>query len=204
LVIGFEDLQSSRGFPFFGDRPSRTRIALPSVAFERLRTFLRKRCLSSEHVYFQTCANRGQVFLAKGNLGEAGQELSIALETAQHVGNPTQLWLTHAVLIDLLQAHGQPDEAGWAYGNPLSVIEKLASGLKDKSLRDTYMISRLVQEIGHKAQGYRLQEKDFGLRYRWEHSTTYWPVRLTRIPPSSLAKTFFLKPIERDKMLEKW
>jgi hypothetical protein len=42
---------------------------------------------------------------------------------------------------------------------------------------------------------YRFQEKDFVLRYRSEPSTTYWPVRLTRIPPSSLAKIFFLNPI---------
>jgi hypothetical protein len=45
-------------------------------------------------------------------------------------------------------------------------------------------------------KAYRLQEKDFGLRYRSEPSTTYWSVRLTWIPPSSLAKILFLKSIE--------
>jgi hypothetical protein len=35
---------------------------------------------------------------------------------------------------------------------------------------------------------YRLPDKDFGLRYRSESSTTYLYVRLTRVPPSGLAK----------------
>jgi len=36
--------------------------------------------------------------------------------------------------------------------------------------------------------GYSLPDKDFGLRYQSESSTRYQFVRLTRIPPSGLAK----------------
>ncbi len=36
------------------------------------------------------------------------------------------------------------------------------------------------------------KKKNFGLRYRLESSTTYYYVRLTRIPPSGLAKILFL------------
>jgi hypothetical protein len=81
---------------------------------------------------------RGQVLLAQGQLAEAEQELSIALEVAQKLGNPSQLWKNYAVL-----------------GDGLSVIEEVASGLKDKSLRDTFINSLLVQEIRHEAQGER-------------------------------------------------
>jgi tetratricopeptide (TPR) repeat protein len=95
---------------------------------------------------------RAQVFLAQGKLAEAEQEISIALEVAQRVGNPTQLWKTYATLGDLLQAQGRPDKARRAYGDALSVIEKVAAGLKNKSLRDTFMSSHFVVEIRHKAQ----------------------------------------------------
>ncbi len=39
------------------------------------------------------------------------------------------------------------------------------------------------------------KKKNFGLRYRLESSTTYYYVRLTRIPPSGLAKILFLNTI---------
>ena len=95
---------------------------------------------------------RGQVFLAQGKLAEAGQELSIALEVAQRVGNPTQLWKTYALSGALRQAQGRPDDARQAYVDALSVIEEVAAGLKNKSLRDTFMSSHHVQEIRQKVQ----------------------------------------------------
>ncbi len=49
---------------------------------------------------------RGQVFLAQGKLAEAEKELATALEIAQQIGNPPQLWKTHAALGDLRKAQG--------------------------------------------------------------------------------------------------
>jgi tetratricopeptide (TPR) repeat protein len=95
---------------------------------------------------------RAQVFLAQGKLEEAEQELSIALEVAQRIGNPPQLWKTYAVLGDLLQQQDQPDDAQKAYGDAFAVIEGVAAGLKNQSLRDTFMNSQHVQEIAEKAQ----------------------------------------------------
>ena len=85
-------------------------------------------------------------------MGEALQELSIALEVAQRIGNPPQLWKTYAVLGDLRQAQGQTDETYRAYGDALSIIEKMATSLQNQSLRDTFISSHPVQKIRQKAQ----------------------------------------------------
>ena len=95
---------------------------------------------------------RAQVFLAQGKLEEANQELSIALEVAKRVGNPPQLWKTYAVMGDLMQTQERPNSACRAYGDALGVIEEVAAGLKNKTLRDMFMGSHHVQEIRQKAQ----------------------------------------------------
>jgi tetratricopeptide (TPR) repeat protein len=95
---------------------------------------------------------RGQVFLTQGKWEEAEQELSIALEVAQRVGNPTQLWKTYAVLGSLQQVQGRLEDARRAYEDSLAVIEEVIAGLKNKSLRDAFMGSYQVQEIRQKAE----------------------------------------------------
>jgi class 3 adenylate cyclase/tetratricopeptide (TPR) repeat protein len=95
---------------------------------------------------------RTQVFLSQCKLDDALQELSIALDVARRIGNPPQLWKTYAVLGDLRQAQGQKDEAYRAYGDALSIIEKMATSLQKQSRRDTFISSHPVQEIRQKAQ----------------------------------------------------
>jgi tetratricopeptide (TPR) repeat protein len=95
---------------------------------------------------------RAQVFLAQGKFEEANQELSIAIEVAKRVGNPPQLWKTYAVKGDLRQMQERPNDACRAYGDALAVIEEMAAGLKNKTLRDMFMRSHDVQEIRQKTQ----------------------------------------------------
>ncbi len=95
---------------------------------------------------------RGQVFLIQGKLMDAEQEFLKALEIAQQIGNPPQLWKTHAALGDLRQAQGRPDDARQAYRDAILVIEKVAAGLSDKSFKDTFMSSEHVLSIQAKAQ----------------------------------------------------
>ena len=90
---------------------------------------------------------RGQVFLAQGKLAEAEKELATALEIAQEIGNPPQLWNTHAALGDLRQAQGRVDDGRQAYRDALAVIEGVAAGLSDESLRETFLSSDHVQGI---------------------------------------------------------
>ena len=98
------------------------------------------------------CRLRAQVFLAQGKLAEAEQELSVALEVAQRIGSPPQLWKTYAVLGDMYHVRNQLDDAHRAYGDAISVIEGVAADLQDKSLRDTFLRSQYVQEIRQRAQ----------------------------------------------------
>jgi tetratricopeptide (TPR) repeat protein len=82
----------------------------------------------------------------------AEDALRQALTLAREIGNPTQLWKTYAVLGDLLDEQGRPEDAKRAYGDALSVIEEVAAGLKNKPLRETFLRSQQVQEIKQKAQ----------------------------------------------------
>jgi class 3 adenylate cyclase/tetratricopeptide (TPR) repeat protein len=95
---------------------------------------------------------RGQVFLAQNELEKARQELSIALRVALLVGNPTQLWKTHAVLGNLFQVRDRVNDAQRAYGDALSVIEGVAANLQNNTLKDTFLSSCCVREIRQKAQ----------------------------------------------------
>jgi tetratricopeptide (TPR) repeat protein len=95
---------------------------------------------------------RAQVFLAQGKFEEANQELSIALEAAKRVGNPAQLWKTYAFMGDLRQTQERANDAYRAYGDAFAVIEEVAAGLKNKTLRDMFMGSHHVQEIRQKSQ----------------------------------------------------
>jgi len=95
---------------------------------------------------------RGQVLLAQGKLKEAEQEISAALEVALEIGNPPQLWKTHATLGDLRQAQEQVDERRKAYRDALTVIDGVAASLTDESLRETFLNSDHVQGIRKAAE----------------------------------------------------
>ncbi len=90
---------------------------------------------------------RGQALLAQGKLSEAEKELAAALKIAEEIGNPPQLWKAHAALGDLRQAQGKSDAARKAYRDSLSVIDGVAAGLEDESLKETFLNSDHVQEI---------------------------------------------------------
>jgi len=90
---------------------------------------------------------RGQALLAQSKLSEAEKELAAALEIANEIGNPPQLWKTHAAIGDLRQAQGKSDDAHQAYRDALSVIDGVAAGLEDESLRETFLSSEHVQAI---------------------------------------------------------
>src|SRR5206468_294869 len=95
---------------------------------------------------------RAEALIALGRLDPAEEELDIALGLAQRVGNPPQLWKTLAVLGQLRRAHGRTEDAQEAYRDALAVIEGVAAGLTDESLRATFLASDHVQEIRDAAE----------------------------------------------------
>ncbi|MAE28203.1 MAG: hypothetical protein CMJ87_04360 [Planctomycetes bacterium] len=90
---------------------------------------------------------RGQALLAQGKLAAAERELDVALAVAKEVVNPPQLWQTYAALGTLRQAQGQREEARQAYREALAVIDRVAAGLTDEQLRETFITSDHVQGI---------------------------------------------------------
>ena len=95
---------------------------------------------------------RSQIFRARGKLDEADKELKAALETALQIGNPPQVWKTYVALGDLRKAQGRVAESSQAYKDALAVIQNVAGGLEDPSLKETLISSPLAQEIRVKAE----------------------------------------------------
>ena len=95
---------------------------------------------------------QGQALLARGKPAQAEGEVLTALKVAKQVGNPPQLWKTYTALGDLRKAQERAEEARRAYRNALAVIEEVASGLKDESLRETFFnsdyVGRIRQAVG--------------------------------------------------------
>jgi tetratricopeptide (TPR) repeat protein len=90
---------------------------------------------------------RGQILLAQDRFKEAEDEVAAALATAHEVGNPPQLWNTHAAMGALRWAQGRPEEARRAYTEALSVIEGVAASLTNAHMRDTFLHSDHVETM---------------------------------------------------------
>lgn len=95
---------------------------------------------------------RGQALMAQGHLDQAEEELSIALDMAQKVGNPAQLWQTHAALGDLQTLQVRYDGADEAYQDAVEVIQQVAGKLTDPDLRETFLTSTTVRTIVDKSK----------------------------------------------------
>ncbi|MDO8615818.1 MAG: adenylate/guanylate cyclase domain-containing protein [Dehalococcoidia bacterium] len=90
---------------------------------------------------------RGQALTTQGKLDEAETEIDVALGIAKEIGNPPQLWKTYLALGDLRRAQKRPRLARKAYRAALAVIEGVAAGLTDESLRQTFLGSAHVQAV---------------------------------------------------------
>jgi tetratricopeptide (TPR) repeat protein len=90
---------------------------------------------------------RGQVLMARGDVEAAGTELTTALDLAREVGNPGQIWKTHAAVGDLHAAANRPTEARESYGAAISVLEGVADSLADNDLKETMLASANVARL---------------------------------------------------------
>ena len=90
---------------------------------------------------------RGEIALARRELDEAEEAFRQALAIAEAIGNPTQLWKTHAALGRLLAARQRPDAAGEAYRAARAVIERVKAGLRDPVLRASLVEAPAVRHV---------------------------------------------------------
>ena len=95
---------------------------------------------------------RAQVLMAKGQFEESDRELATALQIAHEVGNPRQLWTTHAAVGELRNAQGRPEEAQKAFADAVAVIDTVAGSLTDNELRETLLNSESIQAIRNAAE----------------------------------------------------
>ncbi len=70
-----------------------------------------------------------------------------ALTIAQAIGNPPQLWKTHAALGRLHAEIGKPQAAREAYHAAREVIDRISVNLRDPGLRAGLEGSPLIQEV---------------------------------------------------------
>jgi tetratricopeptide (TPR) repeat protein len=94
---------------------------------------------------------RGQALMAQGKPADAEGEIAIALEIAQEIGNPPQIWQTLVAHADVYQAQARPADARQAYGAALATITTVAAGLQDERLRRTFLSSSHVLRIAELA-----------------------------------------------------
>jgi class 3 adenylate cyclase/tetratricopeptide (TPR) repeat protein len=94
---------------------------------------------------------RGQALMALRQVKQPERDIDSAIQLAQEVGNPPQLWKTYVALGDLRKAQRREKEAREAYGEALAVIKRVAEGLEDEKLRETFLSSRHVRGIREKA-----------------------------------------------------
>jgi tetratricopeptide (TPR) repeat protein len=90
---------------------------------------------------------RGQVFLKKGEIESAENEIKAALKLAKKVGNPPQLWKTYVINGDLMKICNKPDLAKAAYLKAMQTIENVAKELSNTNLRKTLLNSIYVKSI---------------------------------------------------------
>ncbi len=93
----------------------------------------------------------GQALSAAGDHAAAVDAITVAVDVARDIGNPTQLWKSLAALGDVRAAAGHADAASQAFAEASKVIDDLASGLSDAALHDTFVGSAAVTAIREKA-----------------------------------------------------
>jgi tetratricopeptide (TPR) repeat protein len=80
----------------------------------------------------------GEVAAAARRWDDADTALREALVIAEHVGNPPQLWRTHASLARLHAARGRPDAARAAEAAARTVLDRMKAALTDPALRGAF------------------------------------------------------------------
>ena len=89
----------------------------------------------------------GQTLSATGDHEAAVEAITVAVDVARDIGNPTQLWKSLAALGDVRTAAGDPTGAKQAFGEASKVIDDVASGLSDAAVRETFLGSAAVTAI---------------------------------------------------------
>ena len=93
-----------------------------------------------------------EVLLGRDQSETALVHFNEAIQILKEVGNPRQLWQAHASLASAFESHGRFSEAKEEWGAASEIIQKTASGLSDRELREGFFSAKPVREILSKAE----------------------------------------------------
>jgi transcriptional regulator with AAA-type ATPase domain/tetratricopeptide (TPR) repeat protein len=124
LAVGLGELALARG------EPDRARAHAAQAIEQATRIGARKNLVKAWRL-------TGAIATAERRWEEAAAALGEALALAEALGNPPQLWKTHATLAALHQACGRPDAARLARDQADAVVARAQAGLTDPRLRDS-------------------------------------------------------------------
>ena len=95
---------------------------------------------------------RGEIAMRRRRWDDADQALREALALADAVGNPGQLWRTHAARGRLADARGQIDEGRTAYAAAQRVIERVRAALTTAETRAALAHAAFVQQLAERVR----------------------------------------------------
>ena len=90
---------------------------------------------------------KGLALLHEGDVPGAQREIAAALEMAQSLANPPQLWKSSAAMGDVLAAANRRSEAEAAYRQAMAAIESACRAIHDPSIENAFLASREVGAI---------------------------------------------------------
>jgi tetratricopeptide (TPR) repeat protein len=90
---------------------------------------------------------KGDIAFAHRQWDEAEHWLRQALQLAQTVGNPTQLWKTHLAIGRLHTEVKRPEQVRQAYSAACEVIDRVKAHLQNPELRASLDHSSLIQQV---------------------------------------------------------
>ncbi|MFQ5962262.1 MAG: hypothetical protein ACE5MG_12780, partial [Candidatus Methylomirabilales bacterium] len=90
---------------------------------------------------------KGEIALTRRQWDEAESALRQALAIAEAIGNPPQLWKTHAALGRFYSERSKPEAARNAYEAARGVIERIAVNLSDPRLRASLESAPLIRQV---------------------------------------------------------
>jgi len=98
---------------------------------------------------------RSRALLAvwEGHSEQAIGHLREAAQLAADLGLPGEQWQIQAVLGSLYEAGGEPAQAHTAFGEAVTIIQGLAEGIKDETLRSRFLAAPQIQPVVQQARG---------------------------------------------------
>jgi tetratricopeptide (TPR) repeat protein len=100
----------------------------------------------------RSCSLRGKIHLASGETDKARAALRQALAVTQKLGVPGMIWPCQLALGEVEDAGRQPEAAQVHYQAALEIVEPIAAGLTDPTLRQRFLNADPIRKLSAHAR----------------------------------------------------